>query len=125
MSEAPEERLLFREAADLAIRLQNDPANPVRARHGSRLVRPQPQACRGLGARRADPRHDRQDPRDQRKTAAGHGGLTRRMVILGGMIGLGAAAAGTWLGPQAIRHARADASTSTAEIRRVVLADGA
>lgn len=124
MSEAPEERLLFREAADLAIRLQNDPANPVAL-----------DMVRAWSAR--SPRHAAAWARvaqihgmtgkilgDQRKTADGHGGLTRRMVILGGMIGLGAAAAGTWLGPQAIRHARADASTSKAEIRRVVLADG-
>ena len=124
MSEIPEERLLFREAADLAIRLQNDPANPVSL-----------ETVRAWAAR--SPGHAAAWARvaqihgmtgkvlgDQRKGGDGKGGLTRRTVIVGGVIGLGAGAAGIWIGPQAVRHARADASTSTAEIRRIALADG-
>lgn len=124
MNEAPEERLLFREAADLAIRLQNDPANdvslemvrawvgrgPSHAAAWARVAQIHGMTGKVLG--------------DQRKAAHGHGVLTRRMIVLGGLIGLGATATGTWFGPEVIRHARADQATSTAEIRRVVLTDG-
>ena len=124
MSEIPEERLLFREAADLAIRLQNDPANavslemirtwaarsPKHAAAWARVAQIHGMTGKVLG--------------DQKKTTDGQGVLTRRTLMIGGVIGLGAAAAGTWLGPEAIRHARADQATSTAEIRRVGLADG-
>lgn len=124
MNEAPEERLLFREAADLAIRLQNDPANdvslemvrawvgrgPSHAAAWARVAQIHGMTGKVLG--------------DQRKAAHGHGALTRRMIVVGGLIGLGATATGTWFGPEVIRHARADQATSTAEIRRVVLTDG-
>ncbi len=124
MSEVPEERLLFREAADLAIRLQNDPANSVSL-----------DMVRAWAAR--SPAHAAAWARvaqihgmtgkvlaDQRKTTDDPRLPTRRTLVIGGVIGLGAAAAGAWLGPEAIRHARADQATSTAEIRRVALADG-
>lgn len=124
MSEIPEERLLFREAADLAIRLHNDPANAVSL-----------EMVRAWAAR--SPQHAAAWARvaqihgmtgkilgEQRRASDGHGVLTRRTLMIGGVIGLGAAAGGTWLGPQAIRHARADQATSTAEIRRVALTDG-
>lgn len=122
MSEGAEERLLFREAADLAIRLQNDPANPV----SLEMVRAW--AARSPGHAAAWARiaqiHGMTGKvlGDQRRAAEGL--LTRRTMVVGGLIGLGAMAAGTWLGPQALRHARADEATSTGEIRRVALADG-
>lgn len=124
MSEIPEERLLFREAADLAIRLQNDPANPV----SLEMVRAW--AARSPGHAAAWARvaqiHGMTGKvlGDQRKAGDSQGGLIRRTFIVGGVIGLGVAVAGTWFGPEAIRHARADEATSTAEIRRITLADG-
>ncbi len=124
MSEIPEERLLFREAADLARRLQNDPANPV----SLEMVRAW--AARSPGHAAAWARvaqiHGMTGKvlGDQRKAGDAQGGLTRRTLIGGGVIGLGAAVAGTWLGPEAIRRAGADQATSTAEIRRIALADG-
>lgn len=123
MSEAPEERLLFREAADLAIRLQNDPANPVSLDMVRTWAARSPQHAAAWA--RVAQIHGMTGKvlGDQRKAAGGQSGLTRRMVI-GGVLGLGAAAAGAWFGPEAIRHARADEATSTGEIRRVELADG-
>ncbi|WP_341990158.1 FecR domain-containing protein [Azorhizobium sp. AG788] len=123
MSEVPEERLLFREAADLAIRLQNDPANPV----SLEMVRAWNARSPGHAAAwaRVAQIHGMTGKvlGDQRRAAEGDGLLTRRNVIVGGLIGLGAAA-GAWLGPQAILYANADQVTSTAEIRRVALPDG-
>lgn len=124
MSEDPEERLLFREAADLAIRLQNDPANPV----SLEMVRAWVARSPGHAAAwtRVAQIHGMTGKvlGDQRKPADGEGLLTRRNVMVGGVVGLGAASAGLWFGPQAIRNASADQVTSTAEIRRVTLPDG-
>lgn len=124
MSEVPEERLLFREAADLAIRLHNDPANdvsldmirswaarsPQHAAAWARVAQIHGMTGKVLG--------------DQRKRTDGRTVLSRRTLMIGGVVGLGAAMAGTWFGPEAIRQARADQATSTGEIRRVALADG-
>jgi transmembrane sensor len=122
---SPEEDRLFEEALDLVIRLQNDPGNPVpldmvqrwRARstkhekawaevaeiHGmtGKIL---------MGRRRA-----------ARRTELG---LTRRNLVIGGTIGLGAMAAGTLYGPGLLLKARADVLTATAEVRRVSLPDG-
>lgn len=124
MSEIPEERLLFREAADLAIRLHNDPANAVSLEMVRTWAARSPQHAAAWARVAQIHGMTGQVLGEQRRASDGQGVLTRRTLMIGGVIGLGAAAAGIWLGPQAIRHARADQATSTAEIRRVALSDG-
>ncbi len=115
--DVPRDRRLFREAADLAIRLQNDPGNMVAV-----------ETIRAWAAR--SPEHRAAWAR----VAAIHGmtgkvlgaerrtaGPSRRNVILGGLIGIGA---GAWFGPELILRARADYLTSTAELREIGLPDG-
>lgn len=126
MTEAPaEDRRLFREAADLAIRLQNDPANPVSidmvrtwvarsSRHEAAWARVA--AIHGMTGRVLT---------EQRAVAEGGvAGMSRRTLVIGGLIGVGVAAAGSLTVPGALLRARADYMTSTAEIRRITLSDG-
>jgi len=125
MTEVSEDRQLFREAADLAIRLQNDPANPVSIdilrrwvsrspRHGAAWARVA--AIHGMTGKILI---------EQGETVrVGASSLSRRTLLIGGVAGFGAATGGAiWL-PGAIRRARADYLTSTAEIRRIALPDG-
>ncbi|GEC15194.1 FecR family protein [Nitrobacter winogradskyi] len=126
MTEAPaEDRRLFREAADLAIRLQNDPANPVSidmvrtwvarsSRHEAAWARVA--AIHGMTGRVLT---------EQRAVAEGGvASMSRRTLVIGGLIGAGVAAAGSLTVPGALLRARADYMTSTAEIRRITLSDG-
>lgn len=125
MIEVSEERRLFREAADLAIRLQNDPGNPVSVemvrawaarspKHGAAWVRVA--AIHGMTGKVLT---------EQREAAEGRAsGLSRRNLVVGGLIGIGAAAAGALALPRALLYAEADHLTSTGEIRRIALADG-
>lgn len=125
MSELPEGRRLFREAADLAIRLQNDPGNPV----AIEMVRawaarsPEHQAA---WARVAEIHGMTGKVLSRQREAAdgGQRGLSRRTFVLGGLIGLGAAAAGSWTLPGALLYAEADYLTATGEIQRFELPDG-
>lgn len=125
MEEVSEERRLFREAADLAIRLQNDPGNPVSIEMVRAWIGRSPTheaawakvaAIHGMTGKiltdrkRAAQREDR--------------GFTRRHVMLGGAIGLGALATGSQFLPGLLLAARADVITATAELRRVPLPDG-
>lgn len=123
MTELPEDRRLFREAADLAIRLQNDPANPVSVKMVRAWVARGPEH-EAAWARVAEIHGMTGRILAKERKAAQHGGLSRRNLILGGVIGLGTAAAGAWGIPRAILAAKADYMTSTAEIRRVTLSDG-
>lgn len=123
MNDMPEDRRLFREAADLAIRLQNDPANPVSA-----------EMVRAWAARSPD--HAAAWARVAEihgmtgKILGGEGedgrkaGLSRRRLIVGGATGLAAIAVGSWAVPRALLLARADHITATAEISRIELPDG-
>lgn len=125
MSEVPEDRRLFREAADLAIRLQNDPGNPVAI-----------EMVRAWAARSS--KHEAAWARvaeihgmtgkvlaEQREAAENVApGISRRNLIVGGTIGLGAVAAGSLMLPGALLYAKADYVTSTGEIRRIDLPDG-
>jgi transmembrane sensor len=123
MTELQDERRLFREATDLAIRLQNDPANSVSV-----------DMVRTWAAR--SPAHAEAWARvaeihgmtgkilsDQRQAREG-GRLSRRSLLIGGTIGLGAVGAGSLTLPRALLRMRADHITSTAEIRRIDLSDG-
>lgn len=123
MTELPEDRRLFREAADLAIRLQNDPVNPVSVNMVRAWVARSPQH-EAAWARVAEIHGMTGQILAKERKAARGGGLSRRNLVIGGAIGLGAVAAGSWGIPRAILTAKADYMTSTAEIRRVALSDG-
>jgi len=126
MSEqGPERDRLTNEAIDLIIRLQNDPANPV--------------AIEMLKAWRSrSPEHERIWARmeklhgasakiliGQRKAKRRESlGLTRRNLVIGGVIGLGAAGTGYSIIPELLIRGRADHITAKGEIRRIVLPDG-
>ncbi|GGF78371.1 iron dicitrate transporter FecR [Azorhizobium oxalatiphilum] len=123
MTEMPEARRLFREAADLAIRLQNDPANPV-SQEMVRLWVARGPAHATAWAQVAEI-HGMTGSilAAQRKAESGRG-LSRRTLLAGGVLALGAAGAGSLVLPQAMLQARADYVTHTAEIRRIDLPDG-
>lgn len=125
MTELPEDRRLFREAADLAIRLQNDPANPVSIDMVRTWVARSPMheaawakvaAIHGMTGKILTEQHKTNEDKVS--------GVSRRTLVVGGLIGLGVAAAGSVWMPHAILRARADYTTSTAEIRRITLPDG-
>ncbi|MGQ4274035.1 FecR family protein [Terrihabitans sp. B22-R8] len=116
---------LLDEAIDLAIRLQIDPDNRV----SSELVRTwraRSPIHEKIWARVADAHGlagkiltDRRKAERRRKQ-----GLTRRNLVIGGGIGLGAVATGAFVIPGAMLDARADHFTSKGELRRVALDDG-
>lgn len=127
MTDEPQDRRLFREAADLAIRLQSDPANPVSVETVRLWAARSPQHA-AVWARVAEI-HGMAGKilADERKTgrkAEGSTRITRRTLLVAGAAGLGAAGVGSLTVPHAILLARADHATSTAEIRRVGLPDG-
>lgn len=125
MDDISEERKLFREAADLAIRLQNDSANPVSVEMAQSWVSRSP-AHEAAWAKVAAIHGMTGKILTDRKRAAQREnlGLTRRNFMIGGAVGLGAAATGSWLVPKLLLEARADYMTSTAELKRVPLPDG-
>lgn len=124
MTEMSEERRLFREAAELAIRFQNDPANPVSVAMVRAWVARSPRHA-AAWARVAEI-HGMTGKilTEQRKAAEGFQ-PSRRGVLLG-LAGFGAVAAagGSLLLPGMLLDAKADFVTSTAEIRRIELPDG-
>lgn len=123
MTEMSEERRLFREAAELAIRFQNDPANPVSVAMVRAWVARSPRHA-AAWARVAEI-HGMTGKilTEQRKAAEGF--QPRRGVLLG-LAGFGAVAAagGSLLLPGMLLDAKADFVTATAEIRRIELPDG-
>lgn len=113
------------EAIDLVIRLQNDPENPV-VGEVIRLWR-----ARGAAHEHAWQRVARihgssgKILADQRRAAQrGRSGLSRRSLVVGGLVAAGAGAAGSVVLPGMIARARADVATGTAEKRDVTLPDG-
>lgn len=114
---------LFEEALDLIIRLQNDPASPV-ARdliNRWRARGPEHEAAwaeafeiHGMAGKVIE---------DRRQAEEAKSGVSRRTIVLGGVAGLVAVGAGATLGPDLLLRLRADHLTSTAELRRVTLAD--
>ncbi|WP_411037256.1 FecR family protein [Shinella sp. BYT-45] len=125
MNEAPDDRQLFREAADLAIRLQGDPENPVSVGLVRAWIARSP-AHRQAWARVAEIHGmagqvlaERYDGADRPPR-----GVTRRTLMIGALAGTGALAAGSLVLPDLLVELRADYVTSTGEIRRIELADG-
>lgn len=125
MSEISGERRLFLEAVDLAIRLQNDPGNPVSAR----MVRAwmgRSDAHEAAWAKVAAIHGmtglilmDRAVRRPKRKVS-----MSRRHFMLAGAAGISAIAAGSSFVPGIALEARADLKTNVAELKQVNLSDG-
>ena len=126
MSEtSPQEDRLFEEAADLMIRLQNDPGNPVSREMVKRWRARGPSyekawlevsEIHGLTGRALAPLHQ-VEPRSKQ-------GVSRRSLVAAGVVGAGALAGGYLALPGLILRAKADHLTGTAEIRRITLPDG-
>lgn len=122
---ATDRKRLIDEAIDLVIRLQNDPANPVademilawRARSADHeRIWSKVAAVHGAtGEVLTTQRHSR-----QRKEF----GVTRRRLMIGGALCLGAAGSGSLIVPELILKSRADYLTAKAEVRNIDLADG-
>lgn len=120
-----DEDRLTDEAIDLVIRLQNDPGNPV-AVEMVRVWRARSPAHRRAWARVSAIHGAAGEVLTNRRKMARreNQGLTRRNLVAGGGLALGAVAAGYALLPQALIRARADFVTGTGEIRQVALPDG-
>ncbi len=123
MTEVPKEWLLFREAADLAIRLQNDPANPVAIEMVRAWVARGPDH-QAVWARIAAIHGMTGKVLSDQRQATQREIMTRRNFVIGGVLGLGGATAGAWYIPDMLLRARADYLTATAEQRRILLPDG-
>lgn len=122
---APEEERLFDEAADLIIRLQNDPENPVtiemvqqwRCRSPAHeLAWAEIAEIHGMAGKIL---RDQRNLHTRRKL-----GLTRRNLMIGAGVGGGAYVASKLVIPDFLIAARADHLTRTAEVRPVSLDDG-
>lgn len=126
MSETEQDQgRLTDEAIDLVIRLQNDPGNPV----ASEMIR---------SWRARSPEHDRIWARVARlhgatgkvlaeRTKAERGEAhepSRRLLLLGGAIGLGALGTGYAMLPEILLRNRADHATGKGETRTLTLLDG-
>lgn len=121
----PDQYRLMDEAIDLVIRLQNDPGNPVAAemvkvwrarspeheRIWARVAKVHGASGKILTRRRKTERREKL-------------GLTRRNLMIGGIIGLGTAGAGYSILPEMLLRGRADHLTAKGEIRSVTLEDG-
>lgn len=121
--ETQKEQSLFREAADLAIRLQNDPLNPVSAEMIKTWVARDPAHAKAWarvaaihGFTGAVFTSERKKPKT--------GKISRRRFIAGSTLGLGATVTGALTAPHLWLLAQADHMTATAEIRDVALPDG-
>ncbi|ATN36717.1 iron dicitrate transport regulator FecR (plasmid) [Rhizobium sp. ACO-34A] len=122
---ASDEDRLFEEAVDILIRIKSDPANPVALDIATRwLARSDKHReiwqealeIHGMTGRILTDRR-----RAERKQAFA---VSRRTLVMGGLLGTGGLLAAGYSAPSLILQARADVITSTAEIRRVALADG-
>ncbi|MBN9217714.1 MAG: FecR domain-containing protein [Mesorhizobium sp.] len=118
-----DEDRLFEEAADLAIRLQNEPASPV-AHELVQQWRARGPAHEAAWAEVAEIRGMAGKVFQDRRDAAAGEGMSRRKVILTGLAGFAALGAGAIYGPDLLLRLRADQVTTTAELRKVTLADG-
>ncbi|MDH4991982.1 FecR domain-containing protein [Aquamicrobium lusatiense] len=123
MNDETDSRQLFLEAADLAIRLQNDPANPVSVETIRNWVARSPHHA-AAWTRVAEIHGMTGKILAGQRTQSTDSKLSRRNLLMGGAAGLAAVAVGSWAVPLALLHARADHITTTAEIRRITLPDG-
>ncbi|POR48615.1 FecR family protein [Bosea psychrotolerans] len=122
---APDLDRLLDEAIDLVIRLQNDPGNPV-AVEMIRAWRARGPAHEQIWARIASAHGMAGKVLTDRRKAEQRAalGLSRRNLVIGGAIGLGAVGAGSLMMSDALLQPRADHRTAKGEIRQVALPDG-
>lgn len=125
MNEFPEDRRLFREAADLAIRLQGDPDNRVSIDTVRTWIARSPAHQRAwtrvceIHGMTGQILTERYEPVDHAP-----GGLGRRTFLIAALAGTGTLATG-WLAlPDLLVGLQADHVTATGEIRRIDLDDG-
>ncbi|TCP86248.1 MULTISPECIES: FecR family protein [unclassified Rhizobium] len=125
MNELPEDRRLFREAADLAIRLQGDPDNRISIDTVNAWIASSPahqQAWKrvaeihGMAGRVLTERYEPMD--------LAQGGVSRRTLLIAALAGTGALTAGSLMVPDFVIELRADHVTAKGEIRRIDLEDG-
>lgn len=121
MNDVSEERRLFREAADLAIRLQNDAANPVSVEMVRNWISRSP--AHEAAWRRVATIHGMAGKilSDRKKATTGP---SRRNFIVGGVAALTAAGVGSLMLPDLIIKAQADHLTKVGEIKSIPLSDG-
>lgn len=125
MDEISEERRLFREAADLAIRLQNDSENPVSVEMVRAWIGRSPAHERAWSKVAAIHGMTGKILTDRKKASQSEEpGLTRRNLMFAGAIGLGAASTATLVLPDVLLGARADYVTAKAELKSIPLVDG-
>jgi transmembrane sensor len=122
--EIPDQERLFTEATDLMIRLKNDPDNPV-PRRMIREWRTRSAEHESIWAEVAEihgmmVKIIADDRAAERRAATS---VTRRALLVAGLVGAGAAAA-YLASPSLLIDAGADFTTGTGEIRRVDLTDG-
>ncbi len=121
--ETEEAQRLFREAADLAIRLQNDPVNPVSADMIKTWVTRSP-AHAAAWSRVAAIHGMTGTLFTENRKVPEKSKLSRRNFIAGTTLGLGALTTGALTVPHLWLLSQADHITSTAEIRDIPLPDG-
>lgn len=122
MAEQSDDRNLFREAADLAIRLQSDPANPVSLQMVHSWCS-RSQAHAAAWARVAEIHGMTGKILAAERKIETRSGLSRRTFMIGGAIGIGAMGAGSIALPRLITRIQADHITTTAQIQRIDLPD--
>lgn len=122
MASRTDDRQLFGEATDLAIRLQDDPGDPASIAMLKAWIGRSPEHA-AVWARVSEIHgmagkvlSDRRASEKQRK-------LTRRKVVGGGALGIGAVAAASWGVPRAITVARSDHRTAMGRIDSIELPD--
>lgn len=124
MNEVAKERQLFREAVDLAIGLQNDPADASALETVRNWVALGPDHAATWARVAAIHGMTGKIFTDQRQVTYGSAPMSRRAMMIGGLVGAGAIATGALTVPGLLLRARADAMTATAELRRLELPDG-
>ncbi|MCJ8055371.1 FecR domain-containing protein [Shinella curvata] len=125
MNELPEDRRLFREAADLAIRLQGDPDNRVSVDMVNAWISRSPShrsawkrvaEIHGMSGQVLTERYEALEPK--------RGAISRRTLLVTGLVGAGAIATGSVAVPDLVVRIQADHATVKGEIQRIDLEDG-
>lgn len=124
MNEVSEERRLFREAADIAIRLQNDPGNPVAIETARAWIERSPAHAAAWTRVAAIHGMSGQVLAEGALSSKQGFDANRRLLMTGGVFCLGAAGSAPWLAGYVSLRASADYLTSTGEIRKIPLDDG-
>ena len=120
MNETPDDRRLFTEATDLAIRLQDDPGDASALRTIKAWVAQSPSHAR-MWAQVCEIHGMAGKVLLDQRQARDKGNLSRRTIIKSGVLGLAAAGTGYLVLPGIIRNARADYRTGTGEIEAIEL----